>query len=78
MKVGKDAETLKKVEACIQAKFKDFSVIAIVHTFFLNGAVTNMDHLEMCTLLYQLMVFWSTQLDKSDVDGGFQQLNSAP
>jgi hypothetical protein len=47
------------------------SVIAIVHTFLLGGAVTNEDYQETRTLLYQLLVFWSMRLDKSDVDGGF-------
>jgi hypothetical protein len=50
-----------------------FSVISIVHTFLLSGALTNEDHHETRTLLYQLMVFWSTRLDKTDVDGGFEQ-----
>lgn len=45
------------------------SVIAIVHTFLLGGAVTNEDALETRTLLYQLIVFWSMRLDKRDVDG---------
>ena len=47
------------------------SVIAIVHAFLLNGAVTNEDHVETRTLLYQLIVFWSMRLDKTDVDGKF-------
>lgn len=45
------------------------SVIAVVHTFLLAKAVTNEDLLETRTLLYQLMVFWSMRLDKTDVDG---------
>jgi hypothetical protein len=45
------------------------SVIAIVHTFLLDGAVTNENLLETRTLLYQMMVFWSMRLDKRDVDG---------
>jgi hypothetical protein len=45
------------------------SVIGIVHTFLLSGAVTNADSLETRTLLYQLIVFWSMRLDKTDVDG---------
>jgi hypothetical protein len=45
------------------------SVIAIVHTFLLGGAVTNEDLLTTRTLLYQLMVFWSMRVDKRDVDG---------
>lgn len=47
------------------------SVISIVHTYLLAGRVTNEDHLETRTLLYQLMVFWSLRLDKTDVDGEF-------
>jgi hypothetical protein len=47
------------------------SIVTIVHTFLLGGAVTNEDYLETRTLLYQLLVFWSTRLDKTDVDGIF-------
>jgi hypothetical protein len=47
------------------------SVIAIAQTFILGGALTNDDNLETRTLLYQLLVFWSMRLDKTDVDGGF-------
>jgi hypothetical protein len=49
------------------------SVVAIVHTFLLDGAVTNENHLETRTLLCQLMVFWSMRIDKTDVDGGFNR-----
>lgn len=49
------------------------SVVTIVHTFLLGGAITNEDHLETRTLLYQLMVFWTMRLDKTDVDGEFFQ-----
>jgi hypothetical protein len=49
------------------------SVVAIVHSFLLSGALTNADHLETRTLLYQMMVFWSMRLDKRDVDGRFEQ-----
>ena len=45
------------------------SVITIVHTFLLAGALTNEDLLETRTFLYQLLVFWSTRFDKRDVDG---------
>jgi len=45
------------------------SVIAIAHTFLMAGSVTNGDLLETRTLLYQLMVFWSTRIDVTDVDG---------
>lgn len=47
------------------------TVIAIVHTFLLSGAVTNENSEETRTLLYQLLVFWSMRLDKTDVDGEF-------
>jgi hypothetical protein len=47
------------------------SVIANVHTFFFQGSLTNQDLAETRTLYYQLMVFWSLRLDKTDVDGGF-------
>ena len=33
-----------------------WSVITIVHTFLLTGTLTNEDHQETITLLYQLMV----------------------
>src|ERR1700679_2125942 len=52
------------------------SVVGIVHTFLLDGAVTNANHVTTRTVLYQLMVFWSTRLDKTDVDGGFYRTNS--
>lgn len=47
------------------------SVISIVHTFLFAGTLTNENHLETRTLLYQLLVFWSMRLHKTDVDGGF-------
>jgi len=47
------------------------SVITIAHTFLLGGSVTNEDYQETRTLLYQLLVFWSMRLDKTDVDGRF-------
>lgn len=47
------------------------SIIAIAQTFILGGALTNDDNLETRTLLYQLLVFWSMRLDKTDVDGQF-------
>jgi hypothetical protein len=47
------------------------SVVTLVHTFLLGGAVTNEDYLETRTLLYQLIVFWSTRIEKTDVDGAF-------
>jgi hypothetical protein len=45
------------------------TVITIVHTFLLGGALTNADYLHTRTLLYQLLVFWSMRIDKRDVDG---------
>jgi hypothetical protein len=45
------------------------SVNTIVHTSFLRGSATNEDHLVTRSLLYQLLVFWSTRLEKTDVDG---------
>lgn len=50
------------------------SVIAIVHTFLLSGSVTNENYQETRTLLYQMLVFWSIRLDKTDVDGEFDLL----
>lgn len=47
------------------------SVITIVHTFLLSGSVTNEECLDSRSLLYQLLVFWSMRIDKTDVDGGF-------
>ena len=48
------------------------SILAIVRGFFLVGALTNEDHLETHTLLYQLLVFWSRRMDQRDVDGMFK------
>lgn len=45
------------------------SVVTIVHTFLHGGALTNENLLETRTFLYQLIVFWSMRLDKTDVDG---------
>jgi len=53
------------------------SILGIVHTFVLGGAVTNEDHLETRTLLYQLLVFWSMRIDLTDVDGKFN-LHKSP
>jgi len=47
------------------------SVISIAQSFVLDTALTNDTNIEARTLLYQLLVFWSTRLDKTDVDGGF-------
>lgn len=46
------------------------TIIAVVHTFLLAFSVTNADYNGTRTLLYQLLVFWSLRLDKTDVDGG--------
>jgi hypothetical protein len=45
------------------------SVIAIAQTFCLSGALTNDENIESRTLLYQMLVFWSMRVDKTDVDG---------
>lgn len=45
------------------------SIVAIVRGFFLGGSFTNEDHVETRTLLYQLLVFWSSRMDQRDVDG---------
>jgi hypothetical protein len=45
------------------------SILGIVHEFLLSGSLTNEDHIETRTLLYQLLVFWSNRLDQTDVDG---------
>jgi hypothetical protein len=46
------------------------TVVAIAQTSVLGGALTNDDNLQSRTLLYQMLVFWSMRLDKTDVDGG--------
>jgi len=51
------------------------SVITIVHTFLLGGTVTNQDYQDTRTLLYQLLVFWSLRIDKTDIDGKFDVQN---
>jgi len=48
-----------------------FSVVGIVHAFLLGGALTNEDHLQTRTLLYQLLVFWSMRIDTTDIDGKY-------
>ena len=50
------------------------SVITIVHTFLMKGALANEDLIGTRTLLYQLIFFWSTRLDQRDVDGEFKVL----
>ena len=45
------------------------SVITIIHTFLMDGAVTNENHQETRMLLNQLLVFWSMRIDQRDVDG---------
>ena len=44
-------------------------VISIIHAFLMGVSVTNEFLIQTRTLLYQLMVFWSLRLDKTDVDG---------
>lgn len=45
------------------------SVIALVHTSLLAGALTNESKLNTQTLLYQMMQLWSMRVNKRDVDG---------
>jgi hypothetical protein len=45
------------------------SVISLIHTSLLAGALTNESKSETRTLLYQMMHFWSMRINKSDVDG---------
>lgn len=47
------------------------SVISIVHTFLLAGALTNEEFKQTRTLLYQLLVFWCLRIDQTDIDGRF-------
>ena len=47
------------------------SVVANIHTFLLQGSLTNQDAPKTRMLLYQLMVFWSLRLDKTNIDGLF-------
>ena len=44
------------------------SVILLVHTSLLAGALTNNNKSEAQTLLYQMMHFWSMCINKRDVD----------
>ena len=46
------------------------SVITIAQTFFLGTALTNDENIEAHTLLFQLLVFWSSRIDKNDINGG--------
>lgn len=52
------------------------SVIGIVHTFLLRGVITNEDHLNTRTLLYQLMTFWFLRQDKPEADGEVYPINA--
>ena len=45
-------------------------VIADAQIFLLGTKLTNRDLPETWMLLYQLLVFWSLQIDKTDVDSG--------
>ena len=45
------------------------SIISLLHTSLLAGALTNESKPELCTLFYQMMHFWSMRVDKRDVDG---------
>jgi len=46
------------------------SVISIAQTFILGTALTNDENIEARSFLFQLLVFWSSRLDKNDVNGG--------
>lgn len=48
------------------------TVISLVHTSLLGGALTNESKSETQTLLYQMMHVWSLRVDKRDVDGAFE------
>jgi hypothetical protein len=45
------------------------TVIGLIHTSLLGGALTNESHPETRTLLYQMMHMWSRRVDQRDVDG---------
>ena len=45
------------------------SVVSIVHSFLLGGALSNEDLIETRTLLYQLLVFWTRNIDETETDG---------
>jgi len=45
------------------------SIISLLHTSLLAGALTNESKPELRTLFYQMMHFWSMRVDKRDVDG---------
>ena len=53
------------------------SVISIVQTFILDGALTNDANVETHTLLFQMLIFWSMHHDKTDVDSRFQLISIA-
>ena len=44
------------------------SVISLINTLLLAGALTNESKSETQTLLYQMMHFWSMHINKRDVD----------
>lgn len=54
------------------------SVISNVHTFLFGGSLTNQHLTETRSLFCQLLVFWSTRIDKTDVDGGFDLQTEHP
>jgi hypothetical protein len=45
------------------------SIVSIIHTCLLDGALTNERKSETRTLLYQMMHFWAMRINKRDVDG---------
>ena len=45
------------------------SIISLIHSSLLAGALTNESKSETQTLLYQMMHFWSMRIAKRDIDG---------
>lgn len=45
------------------------TIISLIHTSLLGGALTNESKSETRTLLYQMMHFWSMRINQRDVDG---------
>jgi hypothetical protein len=45
------------------------SIISLIHTSLLGGALTNESKPDLHTLLFQMMHFWSLRIGKRDVDG---------
>lgn len=45
------------------------SIISLIHTTLLDGALSNESKPETHTLLYQMMHFWAMRINQRDVDG---------